>query len=210
MSLNRPLHSRLTHLLLAAAIAALGAGNALAEKPEWAGGGKGNQQRAAQSGQKQQADERRGPRADRQRTEQRQLRGDERGPQRAQRERDRREARGDRRAPVVSITPGSYFNDGQRRYVHQWYGEQYRAGRCPPGLAKKNNGCLPPGQAKKWSVGHVLPAGVVYYPVPQSVVVQLGVPPAGYQYVRVANDILLLAIGSRMVVDAITDLGRMF
>ncbi|HRN76378.1 hypothetical protein [Ottowia sp.] len=209
MSLNRPLHSRLTHLLLAAAIAALGAGNALAEKPEWAGGGKGNQQRAAQSGQKQQADERRGPRADRQRTEQRQLRGDERGP-RAQRERDRREARGDRRAPVVSITPGSYFNDGQRRYVHQWYGEQYRAGRCPPGLAKKNNGCLPPGQAKKWSVGHVLPAGVVYYPVPQSVVVQLGVPPAGYQYVRVANDILLLAIGSRMVVDAITDLGRMF
>jgi hypothetical protein len=25
----------------------------------------------------------------------------------------------------------------------------YRAGGCPPGLAKKNNGCLPPGQAKK-------------------------------------------------------------
>lgn len=210
MSLNRPLHSRLTQLLLAAAIAALGTGNALAEKPEWAGGGKGNQQRAAPSGQKQQADERRGPRAERDRPGQRQLRDNDRRPRQAQRDRDRREARGDRRAPVVSISPGSYFNDGQRRYVHQWYGEQYRAGRCPPGLAKKNNGCMPPGQAKKWSVGHVLPAGVVYYPVPQSVVVQLGVPPAGYQYVRVANDILLLAIGSRMVVDAITDLGRMF
>jgi hypothetical protein len=27
-------------------------------------------------------------------------------------------------------------------------------GSCPPGLAKKNNGCLPPGQAKKlYSVG---------------------------------------------------------
>jgi opacity protein-like surface antigen len=25
----------------------------------------------------------------------------------------------------------------------------YGAGGCPPGLAKKNNGCLPPGQAKK-------------------------------------------------------------
>lgn len=24
-----------------------------------------------------------------------------------------------------------------------------RRGQCPPGLAKKNNGCLPPGQAKK-------------------------------------------------------------
>jgi hypothetical protein len=25
----------------------------------------------------------------------------------------------------------------------------YRDGGCPPGLAKKHNGCLPPGQAKK-------------------------------------------------------------
>jgi hypothetical protein len=30
----------------------------------------------------------------------------------------------------------------------------YRSARsCPPGLAKKNNGCLPPGQAKKLSKG---------------------------------------------------------
>jgi hypothetical protein len=25
----------------------------------------------------------------------------------------------------------------------------YGMGNCPPGLAKKNNGCMPPGQAKK-------------------------------------------------------------
>jgi Ni/Co efflux regulator RcnB len=43
--------------------------------------------------------------------------------------------------------------------------------------------------------------------VPQPVLLQLGTPPAGYRYVRVANDILLMAIGSRMVVDAITNLG---
>lgn len=31
----------------------------------------------------------------------------------------------------------------------------YGTGGCPPGLAKKNNGCLPPGQAKKlYGVGH--------------------------------------------------------
>jgi len=32
------------------------------------------------------------------------------------------------------------------------YGRRYALdarGSCPPGLAKKNNGCLPPGQAKK-------------------------------------------------------------
>ncbi len=27
------------------------------------------------------------------------------------------------------------------------------AGHCPPGLAKKNPPCVPPGQAKKWHVG---------------------------------------------------------
>lgn len=36
----------------------------------------------------------------------------------------------------------------------------YGAGGCPPGLAKKHNGCLPPGQAKKlYNVGQRLPYG---------------------------------------------------
>ena len=36
----------------------------------------------------------------------------------------------------------------------------YGSGGCPPGLAKKNNGCLPPGQAKKlFNVGQRLPLG---------------------------------------------------
>ena len=31
---------------------------------------------------------------------------------------------------------------------------------CPPGLAKKNNGCLPPGQAKKiYGIGDRIDAG---------------------------------------------------
>jgi Ni/Co efflux regulator RcnB len=75
-----------------------------------------------------------------------------------------------------------------------------------PGLAKKNNGCLPPGQAKKYAIGQPLPRDVVFYPVPSSVVVQLGAPPAGHKYVRVATDILLIAVGTSMVVDAIQDL----
>jgi len=41
------------------------------------------------------------------------------------------------------------------------------------------------------------------------VTVRLGVAPSGYKYVRVASDILLIAIGTSMVVDAIQDLGSM-
>lgn len=104
---------------------------------------------------------------------------------------------------------GEYFGDRQRTVVHEYYGEQFRRGHCPPGLAKKNNGCMSPGQAKKWAVGRPLPRDVVYHEVPPALVVQMQQPSAGYRYVRVASDILLIALGTGMVIDAIQDLGRL-
>lgn len=201
MKLDTSTVKRAARLLVVAAAAALGAGGALAEKPPWVGGhDKGRAEGPPGQMKKQRAD---GPSG--------QMRHQDERQDRWQSD-DRHRPRADRHGPVarppaVAVRPGSYFNDGQRGHVHQWYGEQYRAGHCPPGLAKKNNGCMPPGQAKKWRVGYALPAGVTYYAVPQPVLLQLGTPPAGYRYVRVANDILLMAIGSRMVVDAITNLG---
>ncbi len=102
-----------------------------------------------------------------------------------------------------------HFADDHRVVVHEYYGEQFRRGKCPPGLAKKNNGCMPPGQAKKWRVGRPLPPDVIYYTVPPALVVKLGEPPPGHRYVRVAADILLITVGAAIVVDAIQDLGRM-
>jgi Ni/Co efflux regulator RcnB len=140
-----------------ACVLALGAAPALAEKPEWAGQGKGNSK-------------------------------------------NKNKSNGGKHA---------YFTDSHRGSVSTYYQHEFRGGKCPPGLAKKNNGCLPPGQAKKqWRVGQPLPAGVVIYDVPPALMVKLGVPPAGQKYVRVAADILLIAVGTSMVVDAIQDLGR--
>lgn len=118
----------------------------------------------------------------------------------------RRERSEDVRHEGVSIN--IHFGDQQRVFVRDYYAEQIRGGHCPPGLAKKHNGCLPPGQAKKWSRGRPLPKEVIYYDLPPAVVVKLGAPPAGHRYVRVASDILLIAVGTAMVVDAIEDLGR--
>ena len=109
---------------------------------------------------------------------------------------------------AVSVSVGAYFSGAQRDVAVQYYGQQAAAGKCPPGLAKKNNGCLPPGQAKKWAVGRSLPRSVVVYPLPDEVTVRIGVPPPGYRYVRQGADILLIAIGTQMVVDAIEDLMR--
>lgn len=121
------------------------------------------------------------------------------------------EPRVDARAPGVSvqIQIGGYFDDGQRRAARDYYEPRWRSGKCPPGLAKKGHGCRPPGQAKHWNRGEPLPRDVVYYPVPASVQVRLGTPPAGHKFVRVAADILLIAVGTGtgMVIDAIKDLG---
>ncbi|TAJ97435.1 MAG: hypothetical protein EPO10_00810 [Reyranella sp.] len=128
-------------------------------------------------------------------------------------------------APGVARAPGNPGNgvgqgaaspvnmvvtEHDRSAIQGYYRPLYAAGNCPPGLAKKNNGCMPPGQAKKlWTIGQPLPAGVVFYPLPGPLLGQLTPAPAGYQYVRVANDILMMAIGTQLIVSAIADLGAM-
>ena len=101
-----------------------------------------------------------------------------------------------------------HFSAQSRDSIRNYYARRMRAGRCPPGLAKKHNGCMPPGQAKKWKIGEPLPRDVTYYNLPRRLSAEIGLPPAGHRYVRVANDILLIATGTGQVVDAIEDLGR--
>jgi hypothetical protein len=97
------------------------------------------------------------------------------------------------------------FNDRDRDEVRRYWVDSYGRGNCPPGLAKKHNGCLPPGLAKKrYVVGQRLPAAVVVQPLPPVLVTRLGPVPAGYQYAVVDGDVVKLAVGTRLVVDAIT------
>ena len=159
-------------------------GGAMAEKPEWAGEGGGKGQKHEKKNQK----EGKGSGV---------VEGTVQGS-------------GQKNQVIrAEVRIGGFFVEQQRASVREYYVGQAKAGRCPPGLAKKNNGCMPPGQAKKWAVGQPLPRDVVFYPVPQAVTVRLGVAPSGYKYVRVASDILLIAVGTSMVVDAIQDLGSM-
>lgn len=96
------------------------------------------------------------------------------------------------------------FNDTQRGAVHAYFVNTYGRGNCPPGLAKKNNGCLPPGQAKKrYVVGQRLPSAVVIVDLPPALSTRIGAAPAGYRYGIVDGDLVKLAIGTMLVVDAI-------
>lgn len=99
------------------------------------------------------------------------------------------------------------FGDDDRGAARAYFAKKYGAGNCPPGLAKKNNGCLPPGQAKKrYVVGQRLPREVVYVEAPADLVVSLRPNPPGYKYVLVDGDLVKLAIGTKLVVDAIDGL----
>ena len=101
--------------------------------------------------------------------------------------------------------PGGHIYGGQGGHVYGGH-HAYR-GHCPPGLAKK--GCMPPGHAKKWRRGYPLARGVIFHDLSPRMVRHLGRPPAGHQFVRVAQDILLIAVGTGMVVDAVYDLNNM-
>lgn len=175
--------SRSFALVLALALACTAS---FAEKPEWAGGGG--------KGEKDSKHEKKHGNKHDDRQDNDQFESNSGGKKAGKKHQDRQ------------LKAGYYFDDPQRVVINNYYGKEFKAGRCPPGLAKKHNGCMPPGQAKKYVVGQRLPSNVMYYQVPQTVVYQLGAPPSGYRYVRVASDILLLAVGTSMVVDAIQNL----
>lgn len=103
--------------------------------------------------------------------------------------------------------PGGHIYGGQGGHIYGGKHAGYNRGHCPPGLAKK--GCIPPGQAKKWRRGYPLARGVIFHDLSHRMARHLGRPPAGYRYVRVAQDILMIAVGSGMVVDAVYDLNNM-
>ena len=98
-----------------------------------------------------------------------------------------------------------------RRIVYSYYRTEYSNFRCPPGLAKKGNGCVPPGRAYApprpvYVVGQPLPPTVVYQPVPPVLIERLEPVPPGYGYVQVDNDVLLMDMTSRMIADIVNDL----
>lgn len=170
---------RIAALLLAGLFAA--SAPVFAEKPDWAGGGKHGNKHEGRSDH------------------------DERG---GRDDRGYRDDRGGDRYDDRRSGGQFRFSDDSRRLLVDYYGGQARAGHCPPGLAKKGNGCQPPGQAKKWRRGYALPADVRYYALPPDILVRLPPPPPQHRYVQVAGDILMIAVGSSLVVDAVEDILR--
>jgi len=112
------------------------------------------------------------------------------------------------------------FHDRQREIAREYYRDEYRHGRrerhqrdwdrgrgrgrgCPPGLAMRDDRC-----ARAWERGRRLPRDVEVRAVPRDLAVQIGPAPRGYRYAEVAGDILMIAVGTGIVVDAIDNLNQ--
>ena len=66
---------------------------------------------------------------------------------------------------ALAIAAPAYAKPGKAHGNHGKHGNHaamgdygYGTGGCPPGLAKRNNGCMPPGQARKmYNIGQRYP-----------------------------------------------------
>lgn len=111
---------------------------------------------------------------------------------------DRIEWRGDRGSDDVRIAID--FGSKDRTLIRNYLRSNYA--HCPPGLAKKNNGCLPPGQAKKYTIGSRL--SYSYHDLPGELIDILGPAPRGTFYAMVDKDVLLVSEAGKKILDAVT------
>ena len=132
--------------------------------------------------------------------------GGKHGNKHSQKNEDKNEKKAEKRERE-EIKQGAYFNEQQRAYARQYYSTTYKDGkRCPPGLAKKNNGCMPPGQVQDLVVGQPIPTNVKVYQVAQPVIQKLPPAPVGYRYERIGGDIVLVQQQNNIIVDVIKGL----
>jgi hypothetical protein len=110
---------------------------------------------------------------------------------------------------IKKVIDNPTFNDESRNVILS-YLQNYQTNNktCPPGLAKKNPLCMPPGQYKKYVVGKTLPEDIIWNSLPADLLQLLPTSPKNTFYGIVDNDVLLISAETKLVLDAISLLSR--
>ena len=85
------------------------------------------------------------------------------------------------------LGPGAYFADRHRVAVRKYYAQHPLA-----------------GAAVQWQIGEPVPRGAALAGVPQGLLASLPKLPPGHRYVQLGGEVVLIATGSKMVVDGIS------
>ena len=103
-------------------------------------------------------------------------------------------------AIAIAAAPPAFAKPGKSKGHHAG---PVAAKGCPPGLAKKRNGCLPPGQARKlYRVGQRIPTGYRHYSdfddIPLAYRDRFGIP-TGQRYIYRDNVVYVVDPVTRLV-----------
>lgn len=90
-----------------------------------------------------------------------------------------------------ALAPGAYIGDRHRSAVRKYYEEH------PVAAA-----------GGQWRIGEPVPRSATLAPVPPALLARLPELPPGHRYVELGGEVLLIAAGSRMVVDAVERAAR--
>jgi hypothetical protein len=108
--------------------------------------------------------------------------------------------------PELGMPLLNYFGKIRRQFVKSFYMENLSPGKCPEGMAWRNDRCEPSFPAA-WKFGEKIAQGVKTYPVEPKLVEKLNFDP-GYTFVRVGGDILALERDTGRIADAVLSLGK--
>jgi hypothetical protein len=117
-------------------------------------------------------------------------------------------------APPASQSPLPTLNmtvpQRDREAVYAYYRAEMAAGRCPMPLVKMSNACLAPSPGKsQWRIDQPLADSVKGEAPPAALIAKLSPSPAGYHYLRVENDLLVVGLGTRVVAALVADLSKL-
>jgi hypothetical protein len=97
--------------------------------------------------------------------------------------------------PIVAET--------DRAVLVRYYRADYFNRTCPPDLTPTRRGC----EVKPlWTVGEPLDPLATYELLPERLQAELGPPPDGYRYIRVADHVLLMVVATRIISADLLDL----
>lgn len=103
---------------------------------------------------------------------------------------------------TISRSSSYRFQPAEREVIIRYLTRDY-GGKCPPGLAKKHNGCIPPGHQARYRPGIILDNEAEWQEPPVEIIEHLRPAPIHTRYVMVDKNVLLVSEATKKILDAV-------
>jgi Ni/Co efflux regulator RcnB len=126
--------------------------------------------------------------------------------QKAANEQEQSAAASPAKAMGYGVKIGGYFTPQHKEAARKSFAQYFAKNKtCPKDMERQGKTCRALVQGHYWAAGQTLQSAVETFPLPEEVASRLPAPPAGYEYVRAGEDILLMSKGIHLVVDVMQD-----